>query len=254
MSDLWKGDAEMNSNKIISFGAGVNSVAMVIMLYKRGEIYPCVFADTMAEHPETYCYMDYFEKEFMSKYGQKIIRLSPIDTPEYYRPQCQGKSLEDYCIERQIIPTFKNRHCTQNYKQEPKESYQQGIQKNIFGFAYDEKHRAIGDDYYPLVEAKITRQGCIEIIQREGLNVPRKSGCFFCCFQRLSNWEDLYRNYPDYYAKALYIESVALSKNPKMTLRNDVSLTILRERFESKGGELFPDYDYEELTPCMCIT
>ena len=40
--------------KIISFGGGINSIAMTIMLYKQNEIYPCVFADTMAEHPETY--------------------------------------------------------------------------------------------------------------------------------------------------------------------------------------------------------
>ena len=33
--------------KAISFGAeeGVNSIAMTIMLFKRGEIYPVVFAD-----------------------------------------------------------------------------------------------------------------------------------------------------------------------------------------------------------------
>ena len=76
------------TDTIISFGAGVNSVAMTIMLYKRGEIYPCIFADTMAEHPETYYYMDYFEKEFMSKYGQKIIRLNPIENTQWF----QGKA------------------------------------------------------------------------------------------------------------------------------------------------------------------
>ena len=84
--------------KIISFGGGINSVAMTIMLYEQNEICPCVFADTLAEHPETYYYMDYFEKEFMSKYGQKIIRLSPINSKFHY-PYAR-RPLEEYLLEK----------------------------------------------------------------------------------------------------------------------------------------------------------
>jgi hypothetical protein len=235
--------------KIISFGGGVNSVAMTIMLYKRGEIYPLVFADTMAEHPETYCYMDYFEREFLSKYGQKIVRLNPFNTPELYRPRARNISLEDFCLNNFVTPMFANRFCTQEFKINPLKKYKSEM---LIAFASDESHRAkdTKGKNYPLIELNITRKGCIEIIQSEGLSIPRKSGCFFCCFQRLGQWEELYKNYPDLYERASNLE-----KNTYTLLRNDgKSLEILRERFEAKGGDLFPDFDYEELTPCMCIT
>lgn len=233
-------------NKIISFGGGVNSVAMTIMLYKRGEIYPCVFADTMAEHPETYCYMDYFEREFMNKYGQKIVRLNPIMTPEYYEPANKGKSLEQWYLEKKIVPMFNQPACSKQYKQVPLRKY--APKPHIMGFALDEKHRANRDDIYPLIKAGIARQDCIDIIASEGLSIPIKSGCFFCSMQRLSQWEHTWKIYPDLFQRAMNLEA-----NSHLTIR-DRPLSVLRDRFIGKGGELFPDYDYEELTPCMCIT
>jgi len=233
--------------KIISFGGGVNSVALTIMLYKRGEIYPLVFADTMAEHPETYCYMDYFEREFLSKYGQKIVRVNPIDNADLYFPADRFVSLEEWYLVRRIVPMPTQRGCSGSFKRAPLTKYAK--KPHVIGFAWDERHRAVQNDIYPLVDEKVTRNGCIEIIQNEGLSIPRKSGCFFCSMQRISQWEDLWKNYPELFQRAIDLE-----KNSNgLTILNK-PLTVLRERFESKGGDLFPDYDYEELTPCMCIT
>jgi len=233
-------------NKIISFGGGVNSVAMTIMLYKRGEIYPLVFADTMAEHPETYCYMDYFEREFLSKYGQKIIKITPFETPQYYWPAQKGISLEDYFIKCKSVPLAFQPACSVSYKRHPLSQY--AMRPHIIGFALDEKNRAT-NDIYPLIENSITRQGCINIIRNEGLKIPRKSGCFFCANQRICEWEELYRKNSELYKRAM-----ALENNSHLTIRSDYSLTILKERFEAQGWKRLIDYDYEELTPCMCIT
>ena len=237
-------------NKIISFGGGVNSVAMTIMLYNRGEIYPLVFADTMAEHPETYCYMDYFEKEFVGKYGQKIVKLSPINSNFHY-PYAR-RSLESYLLEKKRVPaTFKgSRVCTKGWKIEPIKKYSEG-RRQLIAFALDEQQRAKNNEFeYPLIEKRISRQGCFDIIKEIGLFSPPKSSCFFCSFQRISQWEELWEKYPD-----LYYRAIKLEKEANKTIRPDGrSLEILRERFESKGGDLFPDHDYKELTPCMCIT
>ena len=251
-------------NKIISFGGGVNSVAMVIMLYKRGEIYPCVFADTMAEHPETYCYMDYFERSFMKPYGMRIIKLHPEKTPEWFSGKAKGRGLYEYCIKDNVIPFMKFRWCTADWKVKPILRYKQsyGFITSLVAFSYDEKHRAErssrNDDIkeYPLIGEIINRKGCEEIIMQSGLQMPRKSGCFLCPFQRISQWQDLYNKYPELIEKTIYLEENARAKDGhRITLRPDnISIRQIRERFEAKGGELFPDYDYEELTPCMCIT
>ena len=152
--------------KIISFGGGINSIAMAIMLYQQNEIYPCVFADTLAEHPETYCYMDYFEKEFMSKYGQKIIRLSPINSKFHY-PYAR-RPLEEYLLEKKRVPaTFGGyRACTTGWKREPIQRFSKG-KKQLIAFAFDEQYRAKDISHgYPLIDRKITRQECIRIIEK----------------------------------------------------------------------------------------
>ena len=250
--------------KIISFGAGVNSVAMTIMLYKRGEIYPLVFADTMAEHPETYCYMDYFERAFLKPYGMSIIKLHPVKTPEWFKGKARGRGLYDYCIKDHVIPFMKFRWCTADWKVKPILKYKQsyGFITSLVAFSYEEKHRAERtfrtDDIkeYPLINEHIDRVQCKKIILESGLQMPRKSGCFFCPFQRISQWYELWEKYPELIQKTIIMEENVRAKDKHLvTLRPDnVSIRQIRERFEAKGGNLFPDYDYEELTPCMCIT
>lgn len=238
--------------KAISFGAGVNSIAMTIMLFKRGEIYPVVFADTMAEHPETYCYMDYFEKEFMSKYGQKIIRISPMTHPELYPNWVKGRGLEEYCLEAKVIPFHFQRFCTVNWKVIPLKKFIGDNQ--IIGFAYDEKHRAESKPYtFPLIDERITRQGCYEIIKQEELPRLLKSGCYFCPFQRIKDWERLWEKNHDLFEKACKLEENAGKDGKRHTFNStDISLRQIEERFKSKGENLFPDWDFEELEPCMC--
>ncbi|MBT9175624.1 MAG: hypothetical protein DDT22_01308 [candidate division WS2 bacterium] len=245
------------NNYIISFGAGVNSVAMTIQLFRRGEIYPIIFADTMAEHPETYCYMDYFEKEFIAKYGEKIIRLHPIENNNYHLPYAR-KPLEQYLLEKQRVPAVSKgrRACTGGWKREPIEKW---IKKHCKGaisliaFSLDEKHRGkpFPNRKYPLIESKIDREGCKRIIRKAGLKIPIKSGCFFCSFKQISDWERLYQKYPDLYERAMKIEENNKQFQKGVCLRPaGVSLRVLKERFQT--GNLF-DYDFEELTPCECV-
>ena len=241
--------------KAISFGAGVNSIAMTIMLFKRGEIYPVIFADTMAEHPETYCYMDYFEKEFMSKYGQKIVRISARTHPNYYFPRNirQGiDGLEHFCLTKKMVPLAFMRSCTADYKIKPLAMWQKenNIDSALIAFAFDESHRAKnvkGNEGYPLIEKRITRKDCLKIIEGEGLDRPHKSGCFFCPFQRKSSWERLHKEYPELYNRAEKMEN----QSQTTIIPAGKSLSILRDSFENQT-DMFPDWDFEELEPCMC--
>ena len=63
---------------------------------------------------------------------------------------------------------------------------------NIF-IDYSEFHRMHTSDVkyvknvYPLVEQKITREKCIELIKSKGYLIPQKSGCYFCMFTPKKN-------------------------------------------------------------------
>ena len=84
------------------------------------------------------------------------------------------------------------------------ESYREGLKskKNI-------------ETILPFREDHIDKKGVIEILENAGLGLPKyyewrsRSGCYFCFFQRQSEWLGLKRNHPELFAKAREIEKSA---------------------------------------------
>ncbi len=159
----------------ISFGAGVNSTAMTIMLVNEGWRGDIVFANTGAEWPETYCFIDYFESEWLTPRRLAITRLGPE-----WRKDKRAKTLPglmEYCEHYSILPLCGIRWCTRIFKIDSCQAYHND--EYYLGIAADESHRQ-PDLPRPLVERGVTREGCIEIIEAEGLDMPQKSGCYIC--------------------------------------------------------------------------
>ena len=65
---------------------------------------------------------------------------------------------------------------------------------------------------YPLVDEKITREKCINIITDDGYDLPLKSGCFFCPFNNKKRWIDLRNNHIDLFEKSKELEKRAMYK------------------------------------------
>jgi hypothetical protein len=95
------------------------------------------------------------------------------------------------------------------------------------GISLDEFHRARrGDDLpaqrreYPLIDMRLTRQDCMNIIARAGLVVPPKSSCYFCPFHRLATWQLQRQDEPELFAKSVALEAqlskrhIALGRGP----------------------------------------
>lgn len=239
--------------EVLSFGGGVNSVALAIMAIRdgwRGEI---VFADTGCEWPETLCYLDYFEREYLSKYGMGVVRIRQT----HYKG---GLSLIDMCEQWKIIPLCAIRWCTAGYKVRPLTDYQAG-RAHMLGIAADERHRQ-PDAIRPLVDAGVTRAGCIEIIQSAGLEVPQKSGCYICPFQRDAQWRTLWERHPELFERAARLEENA-TRNARQTGKRTVNCVLdpggkytLRQRQLSYESQIpLPDFDMDALLayqPCIC--
>lgn len=245
--------------EMISFGAGVNSVAMTIMLIEQGWRGPIVFADTGGEHPETYCYLRYFE-DWLKQRGLYIERLNIREHGGLYDEKRIGsaigvESLEDYCHKRGIIPLVYARWCSVEFKRVPVENWRkrQGIDISLHGISADEDARRVHADdptvRYPLVDEGITRQGCYRIIQQAGLDLPVKSSCFFCPGQTLGEFKRLYLDHPELYERAARMEDRASEKNGKWaTLKETYSLRQLAERrFEG-----MIEMDLSNWLPCAC--
>ncbi|MEN6507019.1 MAG: phosphoadenosine phosphosulfate reductase family protein [Planctomycetaceae bacterium] len=237
--------------EMISFGAGVNSVAMTIMLIEQGWRGPVVFADTGGEHPDTYCYLEYFERDYLKPRGMEITRLAPGS--EWHEPR-QNCSLYQFCFDRGIIPLAMTKWCSVEWKQEPQRRWLEahGITTRLIGFALDESNRV--KDYpglsYPLIDAGITRAECGRIIQRAGLLAPKKSGCFYCPSQSVAAWRALHYEYPDLYEQAIALEENATARAGQVVTLDAHGIS-LRQHLERRWqGQM--EMDLSDWLPCAC--
>lgn len=192
----------------LSFGAGVNSVAMLLLLLDLGWEFETIYVDHGGDWPET--------KEYVNTLLDKGYKIKILV------PDVRGISnLYDYLEKYQMIPSRQKRWCTDKFKVRVINKYIQKSCVSLIGFSADEIHRArINpkkgiENRYPLIEYGIDRQECKNIILRHGLPVPIKSGCFFCPFQRIEQWKILRRKHPALYCKAKELENNQIAARKK---------------------------------------
>ncbi len=229
-------------SELISFGAGVNSVALAILLVNEGWRGPIVFADTGCEWPETYEYIEMFEREWLSPRGLSVTRLSGLPWQS-----CSGLPLYEYCEVYHIIPLRYPRWCTARYKVKALARWAKANEISVqhTGIAADESRRQPKKSR-PLCERGITRQGCKELIANEGLPIPGRSNCWICPMQTREQWKTLYYLHPDLYERAMKLEEsvkrgregrhrATLDPSGKLTLRDRIALF----EQEASNGDAF---------------
>jgi 3'-phosphoadenosine 5'-phosphosulfate sulfotransferase (PAPS reductase)/FAD synthetase len=220
--------------EFLNFGGGVNSTAMLILMRQEGWDGEAVFADHHGDWPETYEYLD-----VLAAAGYAITRL---DVGDIYEAHWR----------RGGIPHRQYRSCTDHFKRRPLNKYMGAGYRVAIGFAADEAHRAQnGQDaegkerFFPLIERGYTREDCKFIIERAGLPVPRKSGCYFCPFARKAEIKELVLVHPELFDKAVALEDRARAKNPKRILWRIPARDLIEcDQPDLFGGE----------KPCACGT
>ena len=223
----------------LSFGGGVNSVALYFHLMENGTEFEAVFVDHGGDWPETYQYV----KMFADKYPLTILKA----TVHRKKINKSWDSIIDFCTDRKMIPQQWPRWCTVDWKKDQINKY---VERPCFmniGIDSGESHRAKLSskgriEYrYPLIESEIDRQGCKDIINAHNLPVPQKSGCYICPFQSPAQLKRLRRIHPDLYCKVEQLE-----KQSGRTLKRGKPIsTIINER-------QVPLFQQDEYPPCHC--
>lgn len=237
----------------LSFGGGVNSVALHLLLLDQGVDFEAVFVDHGADWPETYEYLKIFQT-WLKKHGYKPVTVLK---PKY-------GDLYDYSLAYKMIPVIWPRWCTRLFKIEPVQKYVETPCFMLLGIDYGEAKRAkisIKDGIehrWPLIEAEIDRDGCKQIIEKHCLPLPMKSGCFFCPYQKVRQWKQLRRMHPNLFCKAEKLEKENIKyriKNKKINKNGKTKMSIspsgktLRVLIEEDQMVLF---EQDEYPPCQC--
>jgi hypothetical protein len=233
----------------LSFGGGVNSVAMMLLLLDEGVEFEAVYVDHECDWPETNEYI----RMLQEKYPITIIQ------PEYKKRGITFNNLYDYCLAAKIIPLRQIRWCTAKFKVNPLHRYFKKPCFVMLGIDAGEAHRAkLSSDKgmenrFPLIERDINRQDCIEIIKSHGLPIPMKSGCWFCPFQRIGELKKLRHIHPELFCKAVELEKIsldyALRKGRSIANSTLIKPKTLTEWINERDTYLFDDMAYP---PCQC--
>jgi len=185
----------------LSFGGGVNSVALYLLLKQKGREFEAIFVNHETDYPETYEYVDYLRDQ-----GFKITEI---------KPNYEGySSLYEYCKYRKFLPSIYLRWCTSRFKLKPIWNFIEKPCIMHIGISAEEKQRILCKQpkgikgKWLLVEEGITRKECVKMIKDAGLKVPRKSGCWICPFQGKVQLRRLYREHPDLFEKIIELEKI----------------------------------------------
>lgn len=222
----------METKHIVSYGAGIDSTAMIFHLLKNKKpIDYVVFADTGSELPETYKTLERMD-EYLKQKKIPLIIVKP-----------NKRGLKERCEDREVIPDRIRRWCTRDVKITPIFAFYRTLNAKInqyIGIDAGEKRRCKPDpksapyvhNVYPLVEANIDRKKCVEIILDEGFPPVIKSGCSFCIYNNIDRWYWLWQTHSDLFDEAMKFEE-SNKHFPKQTLYPKMPLREMKKLFES---------------------
>jgi hypothetical protein len=213
---------------IISYGGGVQSTALIVLAAQgKIEATHAVFANTGddSEHPATLEYVRNVAAPWAAEHGVEVVELhnTRFGQPEtlWGRMMREGSKSVPLPFYQPETGAPVGRACTADFKVKVIGRWLKanGANKDTpatvnIGISLDEIHRLHNrkpepyeQNEYPLIDLRLTRQDCANIIERAGLPVPPKSACFFCPFHRLQGWKEQRRDSPELFDKACQLES-----------------------------------------------
>jgi hypothetical protein len=190
---------------VISYGGGVQSTALVIMAMRRQwQVDEIVHVDLLdAESPRTREYVEYFRNWLRDEYGREITVIES----DLYGDMLARPGFTPVPWRARDGSFILRRQCTREYKVAPiqrylTERYPQGRISLMLGISVDEYHRMRDssnrriDHIYPLVDERLTRWHCRQIIEQEELILPWRSSCWFCPYRSAGSQWELVSQYP----------------------------------------------------------
>jgi 3'-phosphoadenosine 5'-phosphosulfate sulfotransferase (PAPS reductase)/FAD synthetase len=214
---------------IVPLSGGKDSTALAIYLAQHYShlLFEYVFCDTGAELPETYEYFERLEHVL----GRKVTRITALDMLGV--ADKHGRNPFDIALYDHFsgfLPSPRSRWCTRMLKIHPFERHigtdraysYIGIRadENRAGYLGNGKPVLVSEQpnitpVYPFKDDGIGLADVQRLLDESGLGLPAyydwrsRSGCYFCFYQQIGEWQGLKERHPELYAKAKSYEATA---------------------------------------------
>lgn len=194
---------------ICGISGGKDSSAMAVFLRDEIPDMEYFFCDTGAELPETYEYLSRLEVVL----GKPIERLNATKGFDHWFEMFRG-----------ALPSPQMRWCTNYMKIKPLEDWVgDDAVISYVAIRADEANRKgyIStkpniETRFPFIDADIDHDGVMKLLADAGVGLPdyyewrTRSGCYFCFFQRKTEWIGLADRHPELFDRAVAIEQKVL--------------------------------------------
>lgn len=217
---------------VLGLSGGKDSSALAIYMRDRVPEMEYFFTDTGAELPETYEFLDKLEAYL----GKPIVR---VNTTRSFDHLLKTKYND-------FLPSPNTRWCTRELKIRPFEEFV-GDDPVIsyVGIRADEDREGYVSTkpnitaVFPFKEDGLVYSDVKRILDDSGIGIPgyyewrSRSGCYFCFFQRKSEWIGLYERHPKLFEDAKKYEKFDAETGTRYTWSQGESLDELALRADA---------------------
>jgi 3'-phosphoadenosine 5'-phosphosulfate sulfotransferase (PAPS reductase)/FAD synthetase len=213
---------------VLGISGGKDSAALAIYMRDKAPNMEYFFTDTGAELPEVYDFLDKLEAYL----GKPIKRLMPNGDFDHLLKMHNG-----------FLPSPNTRWCTREMKIRPFEEWvgDDHVVTYVAIRADEDRegYRSTKDNIkpcFPFKEDGLNRADIERILYNSGVGYPKyyewrsRSGCYFCFFQRKSEWIGLAEHHPDLFERAKQYEKLETNSSDRYTWSQGESLDELIQR------------------------
>lgn len=222
--------ADTSIRHIVSVSGGKDSTALALYIRQKYPEIPAeyVFCDTGCELPETYEYLERLE----ALLGCDVVRLSAMDNGSLKARKKPGRNPFDMYLKELyggFLPNPRSRWCTRVLKIEPFERFVGndkvfsyiGIRADEDREGYQSKKPPVISErpnilpVYPFKDDGLKLEDIKRILTESGIGLPAyyrwrsRSGCYFCFYQQVGEWQNLKEVHPELFEKAMDYEQTS---------------------------------------------
>lgn len=223
--------------RTVSYGGGVQSTALLVLAaQQRIDFHVFLFANVGedSEDPATLTYLRRHAVPFAAEHGIELHELHRIrrdGTTEtlYGRLTREGSRSLPIPV-RMSNGAPGTRSCTADFKirvigrwlrehgatPEQPATVAVGISRDEWHRAHNRRAEPAQHVVYPLLDLRLSRADCMQIIRTAGLVVPPKSSCWFCPFHRPATWAQMRRDRPALFARAADLEQLLNTRRTEL--------------------------------------